>query len=874
MRKAKRSIELNTLAFRDKRVADIVEQVIQIELQAGTYSSEKTRHERRYKLKQMYTELFANEDMSVFQFSRIDILLKESSPKSMLRVFNAVIYLLKEGVINDSKLARLLPFEHRFTTQGASYADFTYLMNSAIYEVFTSDRGVMSTAYVDKLFFLTCDSLKLHDDEIMAITDEWCESVKVDNRLTVSTRCAKLPMIHTMAKWLFSSCGIDDLKRSDLANANKRSLLIEYLEFIDKKHPLTDELRYLISFKDILVGNASLKFREMCCADNIFQYVGVRENEKIRRICRLDIPSGTPLFQDMVGYISVSSYSSEAFTSFIESFYSSMGGYAVTNTIQLSMDTLKASGRFYHNKKNEKQFRSFLFSFYNYCYDKYRINFFEKDQIDSALIEKQGLVRYLNDEYAIVKYNPYDNVPLADKWILCYNPKYDAATEHSSTKSIVMDFSGVQNETFRQWVKEYVWRSDKSLKSKRAVSNVLKEALNYIHQIRIKQIAVIYCRDIAAQDAPFTKSELTAIRQFYLTQDTTNVTKHSKIYNFRSFLQFLEDYNITEVPRGAYYHLYHQNEPNNTSMAIPNEELSLLTKVITDRSENSVLENLYSVIYALALDTNFRISKIVSLQADCVVETAKKGEYVVVSRDKDATIHEMREPITRETKRMIDHAVEITKELRQQAPEHLKSYLFIAPQKGTVAVRAINRNNFTIYIKKCCMDAGIPEYTPSNLRDTHMTMAKAFQIRNRLSDLELSALTGHKTPSVDMEHYVDMDITTMMEALHGITIGNVDLKGKIVKQVPADIAIRENEVSNGCGYCQSDCCKNLTYLDCIMCKDFVTMPSRLPFFEEQIKQMDMNIRNAKTLHDKEDYINIKRLFVAYVSAIKTIEVTE
>lgn len=873
MRKAKLSIELDKEAFRDKIVADIVERMIQIELQAGTYGGDGARRARQKNLKQMYTSLFADKDMSVFQFSQINALLKECSPPQLLRVFNTVIYLLKEGIIRDSKLARLLKFEHRFTTQGASYVDFIYLVNSVMFEEYTSNPDLMSSPYADKLFFSNCESLKLYDDEITSILNEWCESIKLNGKLTVSTRYAKMLIILKMAKQLFSSRGIDDLRRRDLVNIKPIVLLLEFLEYIDAKHRLADDLRHLLSFKDLLSGNGSHKFKEMCCVDNIFQYVDIRADEKSRRICKLDIPYGTPLFQDMVEYISVSSYREAAFSSFMESFYSSMGDYAVTDTTQLSMDTFKASAQFYCNSKDKKKFQSFLYSFYNHCYDKYRINFFEKDGVDIALIEKQGLMQRLNDGYAVVKYNPYDNVPSADKWVLSYNPKYDAATEHSPTNSITMDFSDVQNETFRGWLKEYAWRADKALKSKRTVVNVLKEALNYIHQIRTAQIFDIFCRDVAALDAPLTQSEIMAIRHFYLAQNTADVTKHSKIYNFRAFLKYLENHDITEIPGGTYYHMYHQNEPNNTSLAIPNEDLSLLTQVITNHAERSVQEDLYSVIYAIALDTNFRISKIISLKVDCVVETAKKGEYVVVARDKDATTGEVQEPITKETKRMIDHALEITRNLRQHAPDHLKSHLFITQQNGVVSVRALNRNNFTIYIKKCCIEAGIPEYTPANLRDTHMTLAKVFQIKNKLSNLELSALTGHKTPSVDIEHYVNMDIATMMEALHGIIIGNINLNGKIVKEVSTDIAICENEVSNGCGYCQSEYCKNLTYLDCIMCKDFVTMPSRLPFFEEQIKTMDMNIRNAKTPHDKEDYINIKRLLVAYESAIKTIEVT-
>lgn len=868
------SIELDKSLFYDRELADIIEKVIQIELNMGkrTYNLEKTRRSRQLKLNQMYTEIFSDKDMSIFEFSKIDELLRNSSLKHMIRIFNTIIYLLKNNIIHDDILARLLSFESHFTTHAKLYRDFTYLMRTSIYDIFVNDQSVMNSEYVIRIFFSVCEEQSLHDNEIITITNAWCETIKIDTTLTVSMRAAKLSAVHTLAKNLFSVKGIDELKLSDLLCTNHIALLMEYLEFIDARHQLSEEFHYLISFKDLLTGKGVNKYKIMCTSNNIFQFIGIKREHRKNCIYKTDVPYGTPLYKDIVEYITISRYRSTAFTRIIEHFYASMGNYAVTDARNLSVSTLKASSVFF--SKEGKAANSILYSFYNLCFNKYRVNIFEKSGIDCALLEKHGIVQYIIDGYEIVKYNPYDDVPMADKWILYYNPKYDAATEHSSSKCIIMNFDDVQNKIFKAWIKEYVWHADKALHAKRLLANVLKEALNYIHKIRTREIIVIFCRNVVELDAPLTQSEIIAVRQYFMSQETTEQTQHSKIYNFRSFLQFLEDYDISEIPNGAYHHLYHQNEPDNTSVAIPSNELSLLTRVINTHAKFSLQEDLYSVIYAIALDTNLRISTIMSLDVECVVETAKNGEFVILLRTKDATTNKVQEPITRETKQMIDHAIEITDALRQQIPDNLRKRLFISPNNGSVKVRALTRNNFTIYLKKCCVEAEIPEYTASNLRDTHMTLAKAFQIKNKLSELELSVLTGHKVPNVDIEHYIDMDIMTMMEAVHGIVVGNVNLQGKIVKQIPADIARTENEVSQGCGYCQSECCTNFTYLDCIMCKDFVTMPSRLSFFEAQIKEVDVYISKAKTPHDKEDYVNIKRLLVAYESAIKSVEVTE
>jgi hypothetical protein len=142
-----------------------------------------------------------------------------------------------------------------------------------------------------------------------------------------------------------------------------------------------------------------------------------------------------------------------------------------------------------------------------------------------------------------------------------------------------------------------------------------------------------------------------------------------------------------------------------------------MTRVMINNAQESIKNELYSVIFKIALDTEFRISQIVSLQKDCVYETAKKGEFIILSRRKDSTSEDEQQPITIETKRQIDRAIAITAAIRVQAPEYLKNTLFIVPQNGMVSVRAITRENFRKYLARCCEQAEIPTYTAANRDD-------------------------------------------------------------------------------------------------------------------------------------------------------------
>ena len=57
------------------------------------------------------------------------------------------------------------------------------------------------------------------------------------------------------------------------------------------------------------------------------------------------------------------------------------------------------------------------------------------------------------------------------------------------------------------------------------------------------------------------------------------------------------------------------------------------------------------------------------------------------------------------------------------------------------------------------------------------------------------------------------------------------------------------------------------YLDCLLCKDFITTISRIPYFEEQINVVNKKIAASSIKHDKEDYVNIKILLLNYLKQL-------
>jgi hypothetical protein len=284
-------------------------------------------------------------------------------------------------------------------------------------------------------------------------------------------------------------------------------------------------------------------------------------------------------------------------------------------------------------------------------------------------------------------------------------------------------------------------------------------------------------------------------------------------------------------------------------------------------SNNSVLYKLYYTIFYLQLETEFRITQILSLEKDCILETLKGNQFVVNSRSKMSPKDELEQPITIYVKRQIDEIIKLTSVYRNLCHrKNIKNYLFIVPGKRINMYKTISINDFNRYIKNCCLQLGIDLYTSSNLRNTHMTKSEEYAIRNSLSSSELSSLTGHKSINTTTRHYIDTEITELLESVHGVIIGNVEIDGEISVERPETINDKD-AVSNNCGYCSSSQCNQFTYLDCMLCKSFVTCIDRIPYFEEQIKVVNSKLEHTLTKHDQEDLYSIKSLLVKYLAKL-------
>ncbi|MBC2579043.1 hypothetical protein [Clostridium sp. DJ247] len=432
----------------------------------------------------------------------------------------------------------------------------------------------------------------------------------------------------------------------------------------------------------------------------------------------------------------------------------------------------------------------------------------------------------------------------------------------NTTTSQIVDFTKIKSKTYRYWAKHFIWKATGSIYSKLKYACTLIEFMNYIYDLKHGIELSIFAKKTSSEG--IVANEALAYKTYILNKSLKPNSQRFIINVSRRLLKHVSSNKLAKFETGVFYNLRHGGDNTINAEALSNDDVNKLAAFMKQKAKNSIENEVYYAILCLTIETEFRSSQILALPIDCTLEANKKNQYVLISRTKTSKRELTEQALTIQTKMLLDHVIKLTSEYRKDCTvDSLKNQMFLLPSAKKGAYKIVSQDDFNRYLKKCCRELGLKKYTLSNLRDTHMTKVEEHITKNALSDMTKKVLGGHDNPRSD-KNYEDTDIRTLLEAVHGIIIGNVDIKGQILREVASEIATDENTVCKQCGYCGAKSCHELSYLDCLMCKDFIATVSRIPFFQDQIRAIDNKLLSATIKHDKEDLVNIKRLLLEYL----------
>lgn len=347
----------------------------------------------------------------------------------------------------------------------------------------------------------------------------------------------------------------------------------------------------------------------------------------------------------------------------------------------------------------------------------------------------------------------------------------------------------------------------------------------------------------------------------------TQESYRSRIVPLKLFLRYMNDNGIYKTEAAAFEYLKtggnNGAKPQQEILPVPKDDFVKLIAKLEEKAKDNTLHTLYYIVFCLNTLTPLRISSILDLDDDCLVEKSK-GIYALEVKVKTSGGDEKAIQISKEVKRLVEVALSLTADIRCNAPSEQKHYLFLVNNQKDF-YRSIPHRSYADYIHKCCDEADIPRYSPQNLRKTYYTNLVENAIKNNVSLMSLKELTGHANIDTTENYYVKENIRNYLEATYGVEIGNMPVVGTVATDYPE--AKHEDIVNNGCGYCRNPECNVLGTANCLMCKGFITTPKHIAQFEEAINILSQQIIDNENPHDKEHLYAVKRLYTAYLEQL-------
>ncbi|WP_100489236.1 site-specific integrase [Sporolactobacillus pectinivorans] len=543
---------------------------------------------------------------------------------------------------------------------------------------------------------------------------------------------------------------------------------------------------------------------------------------------------------------------------FYTCFQQSLGNTLIADVKSFSANTFKQQFYFFKKLDNSNYSHILLKKFYLWLLSLEDGKDILKwqDGIDRNMLKSPSFNINYDKGYLPIPLNPLDPIPIFDKWLIIPNGAEEISTKINSFSYKPIDFSIAADQKLKICLKNWFWNSTVSLSTRIDQANIGLKFINFIWNLRNKH---------NIKEVAFSQKDVDnlSVEEIFSYVQFIRSTRRNIIYIYfiRTFLTYISENNLHHVDPSVFKYLVASpNTANNMAKDIPDKELIQLEARIKANANGNYLNTIYYIIFHIALATEFRISQIINLKIDCLVNGVK-NDYYLISNTKVSRGKKLKIPIIAYTRRYIELAIKFTQPVRDECTDRsVKQHIFIH-NKNALNVRVAVVRSFSDYLKRTCHKLNIPEYSSQNLRDTYMTKSIEYAIKNKLSDLEVRVLTGHKQISTTTNHYVAEKIKDYLEATHMVVIGNPTINGKIQLNTHYQ---QKDLVNDQCGYCShTSCIKKDGTLDCLMCSGFIATVDRIPFYQEKIDRINNEIKLTNLSAEKERLVTIKRLYLAY-----------
>lgn len=369
--------------------------------------------------------------------------------------------------------------------------------------------------------------------------------------------------------------------------------------------------------------------------------------------------------------------------------------------------------------------------------------------------------------------------------------------------------------------------------------------------------------------------EAILIRNFIANNSEISLSSlNNNIASIRRFLQWCKANGYIKFDEIFFDYLAQFEEPNDYhGKSIPDDDLKKISNEFIKLCKKDESYLVYYAIFIILLETEFRASQVCALTTSALQPSLKKDQFYLYSNTKTSNGKKIQQPICASTKSILSKVTELTEPLRNNAVQESSKNLIFLYTQFNGAIIPITVARFRREFRKVCSKAGVADYNSKHLRDTHMTKAFEFILKTGKSDLEMGLLSKHSVIDTTKLHYIEIELTKMLESIYQVTLGNRDVtqNSHILEELPTELSDKDTEVEYGCGHCGAATCNITGNMSCLMCKHFVTTPSHKQYFIKMIDNCDKLLSQTQIQHEREDIILIKTLFTSWLREICIVE---
>lgn len=480
--------------------------------------------------------------------------------------------------------------------------------------------------------------------------------------------------------------------------------------------------------------------------------------------------------------------------------------------------------------------------------------------------------------------------PNGDKWQLIDN---DINSQYYG-KKFNFDFSYIESDIIKNVFKAYIWRNYKE--GNATLNKLNKDMVKFKLFIKFSiRNNIITFKNLNNNDIDLFVS--------YLKTTISETTKKplsyqsQKVYldTLKNIIRWGQLYMPNEVPKTE---IFTGNEYTGVNRKlkidfIPDEVLEQINKAIKNE-ENPYLK--YGII--ILQSTGMRIGDMLKLTIDSVKPHLISG-YTLTWYDYKNRKERQPMPIPNECAIAVEKLIEHTKEIREQAANNIKGYLFIhevTNGKDVGKISNISVSRYKIWLNGQNLKGKIIKgfVHKHNIKDTNGEYYNltAHQFRRTLATDMLSKgsnlkaiqeVLGHSSPRTTKQSYADVKDKERAEVFKNIgIIGSINKVDETVITDKNDLIWFKENKDKGArmedGYCTKPCsdgkiCDRLLKRQkCYTCSRYITTPEYLQAHKKHLAELEKQLEgNIYGDHYAEHFLPTIEILKEIVKRLEEIQ---